>query len=121
MRKKLALTFIFCAMCLSPVYGANESKHITVVANHERPPKDRRPHGPEKPMAEAWLDEEVLTIEFIEPQGEATLTLSSSATELESVTFTTDVPFTIDLTPYPEAESFTIETETGHSYIGYFY
>lgn len=111
MRPFFYLPLILCTLSVTTAWGGTTPKSLKVDSIKTLPPSSSKPHGPEKPMVEAWLDDTVLSIEFIEPQGEATLSLSNADVELESVTFSSEVPFVIDLTPYPDAETFTIETE----------
>lgn len=65
-------------MCSTQVRAANERKAVTLRPTSSNTTFNKRPHGPEKPIVELWLDDEVLTVEFIEPHGEAILTLSGT-------------------------------------------
>lgn len=116
--KNFIVIFLFLTIFSGLTSSAQEK--VTVYDIPQPPQNPNKPHAPARVNVEAWIDESILTITFLQPEGEATITFDSEYVyNQEELTFSTDAPFMIDITPYGEVSSFTIETEAGHTYIGY--
>lgn len=120
MKLSTLLTSILCMGSALTVWCDNTPKSIRISQTQQRPPSSLKPHKPAKIMLEAWLTETELTILFLKSEGEATITIHRENVAEEKLYFSTDIPFVIDITPYPDMTSFTINTETGSVYEGYF-
>ena len=87
------------------------------------PPPVTNPSNPyslSRMNVEVWLEDNILTIQFYQSEGDATITLNcGDGNGFVDLTFSTDAPIAIDLTPYGEVSSFTIGTSVDNIYIGY--
>lgn len=114
------IIFLTILMVSSWLTSYAEKKVIPIKNDNKTINNPNKPHAPARVNVEAWIDEPILTITFLQPEGEATITFDSEYVyNQEELTFSTDAPFMIDITPYGAVSSFTIETEDGHTYIGY--
>ncbi|MDE6795758.1 MAG: DUF3244 domain-containing protein [Muribaculaceae bacterium] len=113
------IVFLIIAMACSCITTSAKKEKVPLYKTHTTFPNNNKHHAPTKINVEAWIDESILTITFLQPEGGATITFDSECVyNQEELTFSTDAPFTIDITPYGAVSSFTIETEAGHTYIG---
>ncbi len=113
------IVFLIITMVSSWLTSYAEKKVISIKNDNKTIINPNQPHAPAKVNIEAWIDESILTISFLQPEGDATITWETTeAYNPGDFTFTTEAPIIIDLTPYGEVTSFTIETEVGHTYIG---
>ncbi len=116
------LKIVLSSILLACVYvcGYAEQKDVPVKGPTPTTDPTHKPRVPAKKNVEAWIDGNVMTITFINPEGEAVLSLESSeGIVLDELTYSTEAPMVVDLTPYEGVAGFTLTTESGHTYIGY--
>lgn len=117
MKLKFLLTQILLACTCA--YGYAEEQ-IDIKETPPPPPPTHKHRAPAKRNVEAWLDGTVMTIVFTTSEGDATLSLETSDGFItEEMVYSTEAPIVIDLAPFGEVTSFTVETEAGHTYVGY--
>ena len=69
---------------------------------------------------EAWLEDNILTIQFYQSEGDVTITLNcGDGNDPVEFTFSSDIPIIIDITPYGDVFSFNIKTAIGKNYMGH--
>lgn len=118
--KKIYLISVFLGLFSTMVFADETPKHVTLHKTQGKTPPTTKPHAPSRAMVEVWIEDNLLAISFLEPEGEAILTVTDSESLSEwQYIFSTDMPFMLDLTPMPNAESITIETTAGNTYTGY--
>ena len=112
------ILFLLIACSAISMFAARENVPID-----ERSKKTHNPHRPRVPArinVEAWIEDNLLSILFHNPEGDAIVSLyNAEGYEFMESSFTTEAPIIIDLSAYGEVSSFTIETDTGKTYIGY--
>lgn len=119
--KILIVAFFSCLMAANYCYADGAKEEVIIIQDKPGPvdPKSK-PRVPAKKNVEAWIDGNVMTIIFNNPEGEAVVTLESSeGIMIDELTYSTEAPIVVDLTPYDGVAGFTLTTESGHTYIGY--
>ena len=116
--KLLFITFLY-ALCFYGNINA-ENKTIPIKEVPKQIPDTNKPHSPTKVNVQAWIEGNMLTIEFLQSEGDASIVLDciNSNTTAE-FTYSTISPIMIDLTPFGDIYSFTIGTSIGKMYKGY--
>ena len=73
-----------------------------------------KPYSLVRMNVEAWLEDSILTIQFYQSEGDATITLNcGDGNGFVELTFSTDAPIVIDLNLYDDTSSFIVETTLG--------
>lgn len=116
--KRILFIILALACYILPAVAQKEKVHVDDKVRKGVDPN--RPRVPARINVEAWIEDNLLSILFHNPEGDAIVSLyNAEGYEFMESSFTTEAPIIIDLSAYGEVSSFTIETDTGKIYIGY--
>ncbi|MDE6421875.1 MAG: hypothetical protein K2K95_00475 [Muribaculaceae bacterium] len=108
--------FVMMVLVFSSIGVFAQKDNIPIIQPQPSPPPVTNPIKPYSQVrinVEAWLEDNILTIQFHNSEGDATITLNCRDDSSVEFTFSSDTSIIIDLNPYEEVHSFNIRTTIG--------